>query len=120
MRRLMLGTDRVMIPESTQCWKQLLGLCEVVTEVVRTAVGLCHLRRPIACRGKEGCPQSEKHVYFALDALRCLGERLEQRQPLAEMGDRFHMGGALDGALTCVMPIANRLCKESCFRTMVR
>ena len=25
------------------------------------------------------------HVHFALDTLRCLGQRLEQRQPLTEM-----------------------------------
>ena len=32
------------------------------------------------------------HVHFALDALRCLGQRLEQRQPLTEVADGFHMG----------------------------
>ena len=32
------------------------------------------------------------HVHFALDTLRCLGERLEQRQPLTEVRDRFDMG----------------------------
>src|SRR5215831_3056979 len=73
MRRLMLGTYRIMIPESTQCWKQLLGLCEVLTEVMRTQVGLFHLRSPIALRGKEWCPKSDQQVYFSLDALKGLG-----------------------------------------------
>ena len=32
------------------------------------------------------------HVHFALGTLRGLGQRLEQRQPLTQVRDRFHMG----------------------------
>src|SRR2546427_11612786 len=35
------------------------------------------------------------------------------------MGNRFDMGGALAGSLTSFMPIANRLCNETCFRTVI-
>src|SRR6516164_1636809 len=36
------------------------------------------------------------------------------------MGNRFHMGGTLDGALTSFLPIAHRLCNEPCCRTVMR
>ncbi len=36
-------------------------------------------------------PQGDQHVHFSLDMIRGLGERLEQRQSLPEMRNRFDM-----------------------------
>ena len=51
--------------------------------------------------------------------LRRLGERREQLQPLTEMGNRFRIGGVLDGALTRLMPIVDCLLRETCLSVMI-
>src|SRR5262249_24734425 len=63
--------------------------------------------------------ESDQHIHFTLDALRSRGERLQQREPLPEMGDRFHMGGPLDGAVTSFVPVGDRLSRQSCLHTVM-
>src|SRR6059058_136865 len=83
-------------------------------------VGLCNLRRCIAFHVKQRCPESDKQVDFSLDAIRGLGERLEQRKSLTEMGNRFDMSGALAGSLPSVIPIVHRLLREPCLGIVMR
>ena len=64
----------------------------MVTELPSVRVGLSHFRSCETFRGNQRCAQGNVHIHFALDTLRCLRQRLEQLQPLTEMGDRFDMG----------------------------
>src|SRR5438093_13348960 len=84
------------------------------TELSRTEVGLPDFASGKAFHGKQRSSQGDQHVYFALETLRGLGERLEQREPLPEMSNGFHMGGALAGSLTSRVPIADCLLGETC------
>src|SRR5262245_55276775 len=59
------------------------------------------------------------HVYFSLDALKGLGQCLEQLQPLTKVCDSFHIGGALAGSLSSLVPITDRLCVETCLSVVM-
>ena len=67
----------IINPQPTQYGETLLRIFQVLTEVVRTQVGLFHLRSRIALRGNERYAQSDQHIYFTLETLRCLEERVE-------------------------------------------
>jgi hypothetical protein len=71
-------------------------------------------------RGIQRYAQGDQHVDFASGALRGLGERREERQTLPEMGNRFDMGGALDSALSCELPIGDCLLCQPCLGIMLR
>ena len=47
-------------------------------------------------------------------------EGVEQLQPLGQVADRFEIGGALDGALTCPLPVGNSLREETRLRVVLR
>ena len=89
---LQLGTHVIIIPQSTQHGEKLVGVFQMCTEVLSTEVGLSDFRSRVAFRGGERCTQSNVHVHLALETLRGLGERLEQRQPLTKVSSRFHVG----------------------------
>ncbi len=92
MRRLQLGTCEIITPETPQRWEKLRGVFQALTEVSSGGVRLSHFKSCVAVRGNQRCPERNMHLHFLLRALRGLGERFEQRQPLTEMGKRFDMG----------------------------
>jgi hypothetical protein len=57
--------------------------------------------------------ESGLHVQFLLAVIEGIREGVEQLQPLAQVPDRFQIGGALDGALTCPLPGGNSLVVKS-------
>src|SRR5215467_14484400 len=101
----MLGAYVIIIPQSTQNWKQLLRIVQALAELLRGRVRLANFSSSVAFHGKQRGSHGDQHVYFSLETLRGLGERLEQRQSLTEMGNSFNMRGTLDGSLTSLVPI---------------
>src|SRR5262245_29037481 len=69
--------------------------------------------------GNQRCPEGDKQVYFTWDTLRGLGQRFQQRQSVTKVTDRFDMCRALDGALSCFLPIVNGLLCETCLSVMM-
>src|SRR5262249_46136056 len=110
----------IIIPQTSQHWEKLLRIVEVFTEVLSTSVRLSHFKSCIAFHGKQGRAQSDQRVHLSLETLRCLGERLEQREPLTEMSNSFDMGGALGSSLRRSMPIRDCFLCEPCLGIMMR
>src|SRR5215471_13104644 len=77
MRRPKLTVHDRIPPQAPQHGKNLVRLVQSLTEVLRTVVGLFHLRRRVAFRGTQRYSQGDIYVYFALETLRGLGERFE-------------------------------------------
>src|SRR6185436_20386725 len=66
-------------------------------------------------RADEGQPQHQLLLY----ALGAIGERLEQREPLVEMGNRLDVGGAAGGELPGAVPVGNGLVGEPALRRVM-
>src|SRR5215510_12332952 len=81
----------------------------MLAEGTRPGITLFHLGSRRACRRNQGRPQGNPQVEFLLRPRRGLGEGGQQRQAPREMLHSFQVGRALAGALTRLMPIANRL-----------
>src|SRR6266851_9916009 len=75
--RLQCRACAIINPQPTQHWETLLRIFQVLTEMVRTEVGLFHLRSSISLHGKQRGSHGDQQVYFALETLWCLGERCE-------------------------------------------
>ena len=77
LRPLQLGAYEIMIPQSTQDGEKLVGGFKVFTKLLRTEVGVFHLRSRRTLRRNQRCPENDMHIHFVLRALRGLGERFE-------------------------------------------
>jgi hypothetical protein len=89
--RLVLGADIIIMPQSTHHGEKLVRIVQGVAELLRSEIGLSDFRSGEALGGNQGCPEGSMHIYFALDALKGLGQCLEQLQPLTQVSDSFHM-----------------------------
>ena len=94
----------------------------MLTELPSVGVGLLHFgsRSSLSWQCSDA-PKAIMHVYFALETLRCLRQRLEQLPALD--GDGLMASTWAErwtGSLTSLMPIANRLFSETCFRIVMR
>jgi hypothetical protein len=89
--RLHLGARSIIIPQTTQHREKLVKSFQVFTELSRTCIDLSNFRSRVALRGKQRRAQGNVHIHLLLDAIRCLRERLEQREPVAKVTDGFHM-----------------------------
>src|SRR5262245_31643654 len=95
----------IIMPETTECWEQLVRIVEVLTELQSTRVGLCDLRSSLTFRGNQRSPEGDQHRYFTLDALTGLRERGEQFHTLGEERDDLLEGMPLGGVLRCLVQI---------------
>src|SRR5215471_16524603 len=59
VRRLQLGAYEIMIPQSTPDGEKLVWGFQVCTKMLRTEVGVCHLRNRRTLRGNERCAQGD-------------------------------------------------------------
>jgi hypothetical protein len=91
LRRLELGTLAMIVHKPTQHRETLVRLFQMFTELPSVGVCLAHFSSSVAFHGKQRGSQSDQHVYFALDALTGLRQRLEQLQPFGDVTDGFHM-----------------------------
>jgi hypothetical protein len=83
-------------------------------------IGGCHFRGRKALGDLQRRAQGGLHGQLLLATLEGVWEGGKQLQPLAEVPDRFQVGGALDGALPCLLPVGNGLRGEARLGAVVR
>src|SRR5262245_51001655 len=120
MCRLALGTDEIIIPQSTHHGENLVRVFQILAELPSVRVRLSDFRSCVTFGGKQRCSQSQAHVQLPWETLRGLGEHLEQREPLPEMSNGFHLARPLAGPLPSLVPVGNRLFRQPCFHIMMR
>src|SRR5262245_51949499 len=106
-RRLMLGSSQIQQPQAKQHWKEIWGVLGLLAEFASAVVGRGYFRRRESSDGHQGGAERGLQGQFRLDARRRVRQGGEQRDTLPEVGNRFDIGRALDGALPGPLPVAD-------------
>ena len=118
----MCNCDRVVIkpPQPKQDRDQLWRLAHLLTQRACLGVGVLHLGRCKPFGYLQGRAEGDVQGQGLLGMRRRLWQGLEQLNPGGQVADGFQMGRAVTGLLACLLPVANSLCNEPCFRTVMR
>ena len=92
MRRLVLGTHVIIIPQSTQHGEKLVRIFQVLTEVPSTECRSVRLQEPRSLSWQSAMPQGDMHVHFSLEYAQVSRAASGVTPALDEVTDGFHMG----------------------------
>ena len=107
--RLVLRPRAIKLHRPRSAGKSCGGLSHLLAQRPGAGIGVFHFRGRKAFGGDQRRAEGRSASAVPAGHARGIRQRREHLQPLGEMADRLHIGRALDGSLTGLLPVDDGL-----------
>jgi hypothetical protein len=107
-------------PQSQQRPEELLAISHLLAELSRPGVKTFEFWGRMPLEDQECRAQGKLQREFLLKTFEGVWQGAEQFQPFCQVHERFHIGRALNSALTGLLPVRNGLCSATCLGVVMR